>query len=115
MISEKEEKVGATAEIIKGKEVIWKTLSGNIFSDYLESKVKLDTLVKNGFHVFEEQSFDVKLDDFGYVRFVSGVDGYKELWLFLVNSNNEIIYVFPGFNENKLSDLLEVVAVSVPM
>jgi hypothetical protein len=112
MISEKEEKVGATDEIKKGKEVIWKTLGGNIFSDYLKSKVKLDTLVKNGLHVFEDQSFDVELDNFGYVRFVSGVDGYKELWLYLVNSNKEIIYVFPGFYENKLSDLQEVEAVS---
>lgn len=35
MISEKEEKVGATAEIKKGKDITWKTLSGNMFSDYV--------------------------------------------------------------------------------
>jgi len=112
MISEKEKKVGATAEIKKGKEVTWKTLSGNMFSDYLKSKIKLDTLVKNGLHVFEDQSFDVKLDNFGDVRFVSGLDEYNELWLYLLNSNKEIIYVFPYFYTNVLSDLQEVNAVS---
>ena len=35
MISEKEEKVGATAEIKKGTKITWKTLSGNLFSDYV--------------------------------------------------------------------------------
>jgi hypothetical protein len=41
-------------------------------------------------YVFEDQSFDVKLDNFGNVRFISGIDGYKELWLYLVNSNKEV-------------------------
>jgi hypothetical protein len=112
MISEKEEQVGATAEIKKGKEVTWKTLSGNMFSDYLKSKIKLDTLVKNGLRVFEDQSFDVKLDSFGDVRFVSGLGEFNQLWLYLVNSNKEIIYVFPYFYTNVLSDLQEVNAVS---
>jgi hypothetical protein len=35
MISEKEEKVGATAEIKEGTELSWKTLSGNMFSEYV--------------------------------------------------------------------------------
>lgn len=35
MISEKEEKVGATAEIKEGKEMTWEILSGNMFSDYV--------------------------------------------------------------------------------
>lgn len=35
MISEKEEKVGATAEIKEGAEMTWKVLSGNMFSDYM--------------------------------------------------------------------------------
>ena len=35
MISEKEEKVGATAEITEGKELTWKLLSGSMFSDYV--------------------------------------------------------------------------------
>lgn len=35
MISEKEEKAGATAEIKKGTKMTWKTLSGNMFSDYM--------------------------------------------------------------------------------
>ena len=35
MISKKEEKVGAAAEIKEGNEVTWKTFSGNIFSDYI--------------------------------------------------------------------------------
>ncbi len=37
MISEKEEKVGATAEIKDGAEITWKTLSENMFSDYVGS------------------------------------------------------------------------------
>ncbi|BCJ94448.1 hypothetical protein acsn021_20170 [Anaerocolumna cellulosilytica] len=37
MIAEKEEKVLATAEIKEGEEITWKTLSGNMFSDYVES------------------------------------------------------------------------------
>lgn len=35
MISEKEKKVGATAEIKEGAEITWKTLSGNMFSEYV--------------------------------------------------------------------------------
>lgn len=35
MILEKEEKVGATAEIKDGTEMRWRTLSGNMFSDYV--------------------------------------------------------------------------------
>lgn len=35
MISEKEEKVGATAKIKEGSELLWKTLSGSIFTDYV--------------------------------------------------------------------------------
>lgn len=35
MISEKEDKLGATVEIKEGKEVIWKTLSGKMFSNYV--------------------------------------------------------------------------------
>ncbi len=35
LISEKEEMVGATAEIKEGAEVIWNTLSGNMFLDYV--------------------------------------------------------------------------------
>lgn len=36
MISEKEVKVGAAAEIKNGQEIKWKTLSGNMFSNYLK-------------------------------------------------------------------------------
>lgn len=35
MISKKEEKVGATDEIKKGTEITWKTLSGNMFTEYV--------------------------------------------------------------------------------
>lgn len=35
LISEKEKKVGATAEIKEGAEMTWKTLSGDMFSDYV--------------------------------------------------------------------------------
>ncbi len=35
MISDKEEKVGATAEIKEGTEMTWKTLSENMFSEYV--------------------------------------------------------------------------------
>lgn len=35
MISEKEEKIGASNEIKEGKEIVWKTLDGNMFSDYV--------------------------------------------------------------------------------
>lgn len=35
LISEKEEKVGATAEIKKGEEITWKTLDENMFSEYV--------------------------------------------------------------------------------
>jgi hypothetical protein len=37
IISEKEQKVGATAEIKNGAEITWKTLSGSMFSDYVEN------------------------------------------------------------------------------
>jgi len=112
MILEKEKKLGATAEIKKGKEVRWETLSEKMFSGYLKRKTKLDTLVRNGFQVFEDQSFDVKLDSFGDVRFVSGSSEFKIPSLYLVNSNQEIIYVFPDFYTNVLSDLQEIKAVS---
>ena len=39
MISEKEEKVGVTTEIKEGSEIIWRTLSENMFSDYVEDRL----------------------------------------------------------------------------
>ncbi len=37
MIMEKEKKLGATADMTEDAEITWKTLNGNMFSDYVES------------------------------------------------------------------------------
>ena len=55
------------------------------------------------------------MENYGDIRFVSGeneVEGFNKLKLYLVNSDNEIIYTFPEFYGNILTYLDEVDTVS---
>ena len=57
--------------------------------------------------VIQEQSFEVELDHWGKVRFVSYLpsdDVYKEDVSFVLTKDNRIIYHFPAFYENNSTD-----------
>ncbi len=57
--------------------------------------------------VIAEQSFDVKLKDWGEVRFVSYLPTYDTLWedvSFVLAKDNQIVYQFPAFFENNSTE-----------
>lgn len=61
----------------------------------------------DGGRVIQEQSFEVELDHWGKVRFVSYLpsdDVYKEDVSFVLTKDNRIIYHFPAFYENNSTE-----------
>lgn len=57
--------------------------------------------------VIAEQSFDLDLNDFGEVRFVSYLPTYDTLWedvSFVLAKDNQIIYYFPAYYENNSTE-----------
>lgn len=57
--------------------------------------------------VIAEQSFDVDLNDWGEVRFVSYLPTYDTLWedvSFVLTKDNQIIYYFPVYFENNSTE-----------
>jgi hypothetical protein len=62
----------------------------------------LKDLKNEGIKVIEKQSFEVSFENWGKVRFVSGVktDWPNKLKLFLSNAQQKIIYRFPEFSGN---------------
>ena len=57
--------------------------------------------------VIAEQSFDLDLNDFGEVRFVSYLPTYDTLWedvSFVLAKENQIIYYFPAYYENNSTE-----------
>lgn len=57
--------------------------------------------------VIAEQSFDLDLNDFGEVRFVSYLPTYDTLWedvSFVLAKENQIIYYFPVYYENNSTE-----------
>lgn len=64
---------------------------------------KLESKASGGFEIIEDQTFEVELENWGKVRFVSGsykVDEIPKLSLYLVDSNENIAYALPGFTGN---------------
>lgn len=57
--------------------------------------------------VIAEQSFDLDLNDFGEVRFVSYLPTYDTLWedvSFVLAKDNQIVYHFPAYFENNSTE-----------
>lgn len=57
--------------------------------------------------VIAEHSFDVELDDWDEVRFVSYLPTYETIWedvSFVLAKNNQIIYQFPAYFENNSTE-----------
>ncbi len=57
--------------------------------------------------VIAEQSFDLDLNDFGEVRFVSYLPTYDTLWedvSFVLEKDNHIVYHFPAYFENNSTE-----------
>lgn len=57
--------------------------------------------------VITEQSFDVELNDWGEVQFVSYLPTYETLWedvSFVLAKDNQIIYYFPECYENNSTE-----------
>ncbi|WP_010250291.1 hypothetical protein [Acetivibrio cellulolyticus] len=75
---------------------------------------KLGDMQENGFEVIEEQSFEVELNNFGNVRFVSGCKNNEydipKIYFYLVDKQGYVRYTFPEFygNEWTFSELKAV-------
>ncbi|ADL53355.1 hypothetical protein [Clostridium cellulovorans] len=80
-----------------------------------ETKVErsLEDLKKGGLAVIQDQCFNINLDSYGEVKFISGTkraDGYTALRFYLAGKNDKIIYYFPEFSTKNF--LKEMKAVS---
>lgn len=73
--------------------------------DIEEEYISGDRLDEN--RVIAEQSFDVNLNDWGEVRFVSYLPTYDTLWedvSFVLAKDNQIVYYFPACFENNSTE-----------
>lgn len=71
----------------------------------LDDYTSMDELDEN--RVIAEQSFDVNLNDWGEVRFVSYLPTYDTLWedvSFVLAKDNQIVYHFPAYFENNSTE-----------
>lgn len=75
----------------------------------------IDELKSEGAKIIDKQSFPVKLENFGNVKFVAvskPVNDYNKAYFYLADSNGNILYTFPDFYGNKWSMLSSIDAVS---
>lgn len=74
----------------------------------------LDSLQSKGLMIIESQSFPVELENWGKVRFVSGIMGDPKLkaYFFLISDKGEVLYTFPDFFGNRWNNCRGIVAVS---
>lgn len=80
-----------------------------------EQKENLDSIQENGYRVIENQSFEVNLNNYGEVKFLSTKfidNGNLKLQFFIMDNNNNILYKFPSFYGNQWSELFELKAIS---
>lgn len=76
---------------------------------------KISGLQKKGLKIIENQSFNIELEKWGKVRFVSGkisVNGTDKLQFYLVGENEKILYHFLDFPGNKWPMFFELKAIS---
>ncbi len=86
---------------------------GNALPD---AGMTLETLKDGGFKVFIEQSYDIVLENYGQVTFVTGsveVDGLLKLKMYLMDGNGKVLYELPNFYGNSWSMLSEVTDVAL--
>ncbi len=80
-----------------------------------EDSLNIEDLKNNGLDVITEQSFDVELENFGQVTFVTGSieeDGLYKLKLYLIDGNGKVLYEFPDFYGNTWPMFFEVWSVA---
>ena len=80
-----------------------------------DGSLNIEDLKNSGLNVITEQSFDVELENFGQVTFVSGSieeDGLYKLKLCLIDGNGKVLYEFPDFYGNNWPMFFEVWSVA---
>lgn len=68
-----------------------------------EVKRTLQDLIDGGLQIIDSQTFNTKLDNYGYVKFISGVkrENASEIFTFYIADNdNNILYKLPPFSGN---------------
>ncbi len=75
----------------------------------------LSNLKDGGLQVINDQSFDVYLENYGKVRFTSGLkreDASTNANFYLIGDNNIMVYKFPTFYGNGKGQFMDIKAVS---
>lgn len=75
-----------------------------LLRDRDKNNTRIEKLIQKGFTPIEEQSFDVELENWGQVKFISGyylVNELPEVHFYLTDSIGNMVYDFPDslFNE----------------
>lgn len=68
-----------------------------------EVKRTLQDLIDGGLQIIDSQTFNTKLDNYGYVKFISGLkrENASEIFAFYIADNNHnILYKLPSFSGN---------------
>lgn len=86
-----------------------------LINNKTEVKRTLTNLKDGGLQVINDQSFDVNLENYGKVKFISGLkreDGTEVVLFYLIGDNNQVLYKLPNFYGNGKSRFVDVKAVS---
>lgn len=86
-----------------------------LINNKTEVKRTLSNLKDGGLQVINDQSFDINLENYGKVKFISGLkreDGTEVVLFYLIGENNQVLYKFPSFYGNGKSRFVDIKAVS---
>jgi len=81
----------------------------------LSNKENIESLIKGGLEIIENQSFWIEFENWGKVKFISSeilIDGTYKLRFYLTNESEDILYQFPEFIGNDWPTFYEIRAVS---
>jgi len=79
------------------------------------NSINLKLMVDSGFRIDKDQSFDIDLENWGDVRFIPGateINGRFKLRAYLLDVDGNIVYEFPEYYGNEISQLESITAVS---
>lgn len=99
------------------KENLWGIGEGTftLVNDNSKAAGNLQDLKNGGLQVIDNQSFGVKLNNYGNVKFISGLkreEGYSVVKFYLVDNNNNVLYKFPDFYGNFKGNFTGIGAIS---
>mgnify|MGYP001171407171 CR=1 FL=1 len=86
-----------------------------LINNKTQVKRTLDNLKDGGLQVIENQCFNVTLENYSKVKFISGLkreDANSNANFYLVDENNNVLYKFPDFYGNQKGMISDVKAVS---